>query len=70
LKRLKRDCIDLVQFHGTSYDSGNADAILRSGGLLYKMLEAKRDGLIKFVGFTTEDNNRAVYDFMDSENST
>jgi aryl-alcohol dehydrogenase-like predicted oxidoreductase len=66
LKRLKRDSIDLIQLHGTSYDALKADSILKDGGILDEMLDAKREGLVKFIGFTTEDNNRAIYDFMDT----
>lgn len=66
LVRLKRDSIDLIQLHGTSYDDQKAETILQDGGLQDEMLDAKKEGLVKFIGFTTEDNNRAVYDFMDT----
>lgn len=66
LKRLKRDSIDLIQFHGTSYDDQKSEAILKDDGYLDELVDAKKQGIVKFIGFTTEDDNRAVYDFMDS----
>lgn len=64
LKRLKRDRVDLLQIHGDSYTYAVADDILRPGGMLEAMLELKNEGLIKYLGFTSEDNNPAVYRFI------
>lgn len=66
LERLRRDQVDLVQLHGTTYTTERADEILAPGGLL-SQLEALRDeGLIRFIGFTSEDNNPSVYRFIKS----
>lgn len=66
LTRLKAPCLDLVQFHGNSYTREEAEAVLAPGGALDELYEAKRQGMIRFAGFTTEDNNAAVYDFIAS----
>ena len=61
LKRLNRDWVDLLQIHGSSYTAAQADDILASGGMLAAMEEVKRQGLVKNIGFTTEDNNDSEY---------
>lgn len=66
LKRLRRDRLDLLQIHGSSYTSETADAILSEGGLLDKMAQLKEEGLVRFIGFTSEDNNPALYRFIES----
>lgn len=66
LKRLRRDRLDLLQIHGSSYTPVAADAILGSGGTLEQMEQLRDEGLVRFVGFTTEDNNAAVYRFIES----
>jgi len=58
---LKRESVDLLQIHGSSYKPADVDAILADGGILEAMEEAKRQGLTRFIGFTTEDNNDGVY---------
>jgi aryl-alcohol dehydrogenase-like predicted oxidoreductase len=66
LKRLRRDRLDLLQIHGSSYDQTLADSILADGGLLEQMAALQQEGLIRFLGFTSEDNNPAVYRFIES----
>ncbi len=66
LKRLKRDRIDLLQIHGSSYSSAQADSYLAPGGLVAQMEALRDEGLIRFLGFTTEDQNCAVYRFIES----
>jgi aryl-alcohol dehydrogenase-like predicted oxidoreductase len=66
LKNLRRDTIDLLQIHGTSYTDEEAAAILKPGGMLDAMRKLKQDGVLGAVGFTSEDNNRVVYDFIDT----
>jgi uncharacterized protein len=61
LRRLNRDYIDLIQIHGTTYDDGQVEKILRPGGILEKLEQLKAEGLIKHIGFTSEDQNEAVY---------
>jgi uncharacterized protein len=67
LRRLRRDCVDLVQIHGSSYSPELAGELLEAGGMV-DQLEALRDeGLIKYIGFTSEDSNSAVYRFIESD---
>ena len=66
LKRLKRDYVDLVQIHGSSYTREETDFILQENGTLAAMEDLKRQGIVKYVGFTTEDNNDSIYKLMQS----
>ncbi len=66
LKGLRRERLDLLQIHGSSYSSAQAEAFLAPGGLVAQMEALRDEGLIRFLGFTTEDNNPAVYRFMES----
>ena len=66
LKRLRRDRLDLLQIHGDSYTPSMADAILAPGGMLDQMEQLKAEGLVRFIGFTTEDQNPAVYRFIET----
>jgi aryl-alcohol dehydrogenase-like predicted oxidoreductase len=66
LERLRVNNLDLIQIHGSSYSDESTTSILSVGGLL-EQLEALRDeGLVCFIGFTTEDNNSGIYRFMQS----
>lgn len=64
LKNLRRDQLDLIQIHGTVYSPEQADAILAEGGLLDQLVALKVEGLVRFIGFTSEANNAAVYRFI------
>jgi aryl-alcohol dehydrogenase-like predicted oxidoreductase len=66
LKRLRRDTLDLLQIHGSSYSRQHADAFFGSGGIVQQMNKLKQEGLVRAIGFTTEDNNPAVYKFIAS----
>ena len=66
LKNLKRDSVDLLQIHGDSISRERRDSILGLGGMLEAMRELKASGMVKYLGFTTEDNNDVVYEFIDS----
>ncbi len=66
LKRLKRDYVDLIQIHGNSYTHEQTGSILGKNGMLEAMEDLKRQGAVRYVGFTTEDNNDAVYALMQS----
>jgi predicted aldo/keto reductase-like oxidoreductase len=50
LRRLKTDTIDLMQFHEINYDN-DPEWILEKGGLGV-LLEAKKAGKIRYLGFT------------------
>jgi len=65
LRRLRRDRVDLLQLHGASYGPDAADAVLRKGGMLDELIQLKHEGLIGLTGFTSEDNNAAVFRFID-----
>ncbi|MFT5085881.1 MAG: aryl-alcohol dehydrogenase-like predicted oxidoreductase [Candidatus Latescibacterota bacterium] len=66
LERLKRSSVDLLQLHGTSFSGEQVAAILKSGGVADQLSELKNEGLIGSVGFTSEDNNAAVYALIES----
>lgn len=53
LRRLQVDVIDLIQFHGGWYDDEDTDQILKGSGL-ETFLQLKDEGLVRFIGFTTE----------------
>jgi len=67
LTRLRRDCLDLVQVHGSSYTPAVAASMLAEGGLLAQLEALRAEGLIRFLGFTSEDNNAAVDQFIASD---
>lgn len=67
LTRLKRDTLDLLQIHGSSYSHEQADAFLAPDGMVAQMEALRDEGLIRFLGFTTEDQNPAVYRFIASD---
>ncbi len=66
LKRLRRDRLDVLQIHGTSYKPEVADGILGPGGMAEQMARLKEEGLVRWIGFTTEDNNDSVYRYIRS----
>jgi uncharacterized protein len=66
LSRLRRDALDLLQVHGSSYGDEQVEALLAPGGMVAQMEALRDEGLIRFLGFTTEDNNPAVYRFIAS----
>jgi len=66
LKRLRRNHVDLVQIHGSSYTPELTDKILGSGGMVDQLEILREEGLIRHIGFTTEDTNDAVYHFIRS----
>jgi aryl-alcohol dehydrogenase-like predicted oxidoreductase len=65
LKRLRRDYVDLLQIHGGTYTDDRARQILAPQGMVEAMKKLKADGVVRFIGFTSEDNNRAVFDFLE-----
>lgn len=66
IENLRLDVIDLVQVHGTTYTSEARDQTMRSGGTLEVLEQARDEGLIRHIGFTTEDQNPPVYEFIES----
>ncbi len=51
LQRLQTDRIDLLQFHEVIRDS-DPDRIFAPGGALEAVLQARKDGKIRYIGFT------------------
>lgn len=66
LRNLRVDRIDLVQVHGGSYTTEDENVVMRSGGVLEILEKARDEGLIRHIGFTTEDQNAPVYRFIES----
>ncbi|MDR0561900.1 MAG: aldo/keto reductase [Spirochaetaceae bacterium] len=66
LKRLRRDYLDLIQIHGNSYSDEEVRQLLGSKGMVEGMVELKKAGVVRFIGFTSEDNNRGLFDLMNS----
>lgn len=66
LQNLRVNCLDLVQVHGGSYTEGDEYAVMRPGGVLETLEKARDEGLIRHIGFTTEDQNAPVYTFIRS----
>ena len=57
LQRLAVDKIDVYQYHGDWYTDQKVDRMLEPGGALAGMLEARDQGLVDFIGFTSEGAN-------------
>lgn len=51
LRRLRTDHIDLWQFHEINYDN-DPEWIFEKGGALEYALEAKKQGKVRYIGFT------------------
>jgi len=51
LRRLQTDHLDLWQIHGVSFPN-DPDLFFRPGGAAEALTKAKRDGKVRFVGFT------------------
>src|SRR5689334_6505659 len=51
LRRLQTDHLDLWQIHGVCFDD-DPELAYRKGGVMEALDEAKRRGLVRFVGFT------------------
>jgi len=66
LIRLKRDSIDLIQIHGEHILDKDADFILKAGGTLDHMYRLKEEGLVKFIGFTSEDQDPPMHRLIQS----
>jgi aryl-alcohol dehydrogenase-like predicted oxidoreductase len=66
LQRLRRERLDLVQLHGSSYSPDDAERLLAPGGLVETLARLRDEGLIGAIGFTSEDSNEAVYRFIRS----
>jgi uncharacterized protein len=61
LQRLRRDRIDLVQIHGSSYTPADVDRLLGPGGMAERLMDIRDEGIVGAIGFTSEDTNDGVY---------
>lgn len=67
LKRLKTDRVDLWQFHAIKWDD-DADLIFdEKNGALKAALEAKKEGKIRFIGFTGHQHPKYHKSMLDKE---
>ncbi len=55
LRRLQTDHLDLWQVHGMAFDN-DADLFIRKNGAAEALEKAKKDGRVRFVGFTGHQN--------------
>jgi uncharacterized protein len=66
LENLKRDAIDLLQIHGGFYTEDQVDRILARDGMLAEMEKMREEGLIRYLGFTSEGQNGPFYRLLES----
>jgi aryl-alcohol dehydrogenase-like predicted oxidoreductase len=57
LTRLGIEQLDVLQYHGGWYTDEQVHHILKPGGVLAGMQQARDEGLVRFLGFTTEGAN-------------
>ncbi len=57
LQRLQVEQIDVLQYHGGWYTDEHVAQMLGPGGALAGMQRARDEGLVRFLGFTTEGAN-------------
>lgn len=57
LTRLGVEQLDVLQYHGGWYTDEQVQSILGPGGALAGMQQARDEGLVRFLGFTTEGTN-------------
>jgi aryl-alcohol dehydrogenase-like predicted oxidoreductase len=55
LRRYQTDYLDLWQVHGMAFDN-DAELFIRKGGAAEALEKAKKDGKVRFVGFTGHQN--------------
>jgi len=55
LRRLQTDHLDLWQVHGMAFDN-DAELFIRKNGAAEALAKAKKDGKVRFVGFTGHQN--------------
>jgi aryl-alcohol dehydrogenase-like predicted oxidoreductase len=68
LKRLRTDYLDLYQLHAISDVPKDVDAVFAKGGAMEVLLEAKKQGQIRYLGFSAHSEEAALaamerYDF-------
>jgi len=63
LRRLRTDHVDVWQIHGVVFDN-DPELAYRKGGVLEALDQAKRDGKVRFVGFTGHKSPDVHYDMI------
>jgi len=68
LKRLRTDYLDLYQLHSITDVKNDVDAVFAKGGAIEAFLEAKKQGRIRYLGFSAHSEQAALaamdrYDF-------
>ena len=68
LERLHTDYLDLYQIHSITDVKGDVDAVFAKGGAMEVLLEAKKQGRIRYLGFSAHSEQAALaamdrYDF-------
>ena len=64
LRELQTDHVDVLQYHGGYYTDADVERFLRPGGVIDGLKALKRDGLTRFIGFTSEGANGATSRFI------
>jgi uncharacterized protein len=65
LKNLKRDRIDLLQIHSPGKDM--EEELFKKDGMIEEMVKLQKDGLVKYLGFTMEDQGPLLYRLLNME---
>ena len=60
LKRLQTDHFDLYQLHAITDVKGDVETALGKGGAMEAILEARRAGLIRYIGFSAHSSEAAL----------
>lgn len=68
LQRLQTDHLDLYQLHGLGSIAKDVDVVLGPGGAMEAFIEAKKDGRVRYLGFSAHSEAAALaamdrYDF-------
>jgi uncharacterized protein len=64
LVRLRTHHVDVLQYHGGYYTDADVDRFLKPGGVIDGLKAIRRDGLTRFIGFTSEGANGATSRFV------
>lgn len=67
LKRLQTDRIDLLQYHGEWITDDICEEILAPGGTLEGLRRAQEEGLVRYIGFTSEGVTGGVSRLIDTD---
>ncbi len=66
LRNLRRDWIDLLQLHGTTFDDEQMGWILDDDGLLAELEQARDEGLIRYIGLTYEGHDPNLFRLVET----